>query len=181
MPFLHITYVHLCYHCTFRSVPDLIDLAGQDAVAYIYPELRLHVGAVVCLMPDRTKTGAKDGPMSVMIKKDALCSISWLVRLLALCDAAGLPVTNYLTRPQSKDKKSFLEQGLGSTVVANRVKQHLSDAKLYRGQTVHGSRRGSMQHAVHVLGQSQEEVAKAAQIRTPAITQRYLDPFRHCK
>ena len=37
-----------------------------------------------------------------------------------------------------------------------------------------------MQHAVHVLGQSLEEVAKAAQIRTPAITQRYLDPFRHC-
>ena len=116
-----------------RSSSDLIDYAGQDAVAYLYPELRLHVGAVVCLMPDRNKTGAKDGPMSVVIKKDALCSISWLVRPLVLCSAAGLPITNYLTRPQSKDRKTIIEQGLGSTVVANRVKQHLSNAKLYRG------------------------------------------------
>ena len=81
-----------------------------------------------------------------------------------------------LTRPQSKDKK----QGLSSTIVANRVRQHLADAKLYRGQTVHGSMRGSMQHAVHVLGHSSEDVAKAAQIRTPAIIQQYLDHFRHC-
>ena len=132
-------------------------------------------------MPDRTKTGAKDGPMSVHIRKDPLCSISWLVKLFVLCDAAGLPVTNHLTRPQSKDKQHFLEQGLSSTVVANRVKQHLADARLYRGQTVHGSRRGSMQHDVHVLGHSPDEVAKAAQIRTAAITQRYLDRFRHCR
>ena len=147
---------------------------------YIYPELRLPQGAVVCLMPDRTKTGARDGPMSVVVTKDILCSISWLGKLCALCDDAGLPITNHLTRPQSKDKKQFLEQGLSSTIVANRVRQHLADAKLYRGQTVHGSRRGSMQHAVHVLGHSPEDVAKAAQIRTPAITQRYLDRFRHC-
>ena len=112
-----------------RSFFDLTDYAGQEAVAYLYPQLRLHVGAVVCLMPDRTKTGAKDGPMSVVIRRDALCSISWLVKLLVLCDAAGLPITNYLTRPQSKDGKTFIEQGLGSTVVANRVKQRLSDAK----------------------------------------------------
>ena len=146
----------------------------------IYPELQLPVGAMVCLMPDRTKTGAKDGPMSVIITKNPACSMSWLVKLMAACDGAGLPITNYLTRPQSKDKKHFLEQGLGSTIIANRVRQHLSDAKLYRGQTVHGSRRGSMQHAVHVLGQSAEDVARAAQIRTPAIAQRYLDRFRHC-
>lgn len=147
---------------------------------YIYPELKLPHGAVVCLMPDRTKTGAKDGPMSVLITKGPLCSISWLVKLMAICDGAGLPITNYLTRPQSRDKKHFLEQGMGSTIVANRVRQHLSDAKLYKGQTVHGSRRGSMQHAVHVLGQSPEDVARAAHIRTPAIAQRYLDRFRHC-
>ena len=147
---------------------------------YIYPEMRLSYGAVVCLMPDRTKTGAKDGPMSVLVTKDLLCSISWLARLCKICDVVGMPITNYLTRPQSKDKRHFLEQGLGSTIVANRVRQHLADAKLYRGQTVHGSRRGSMQHAVHVLGQSPEDVAKAAQIRTPVITQRYLDRFRHC-
>ena len=107
--------------------------AGQDALPYIYPELRLPHGAVVCLMPDRTKTGAKDGPMSVVVTMDLLCSISWLVKLFTLCDVAGMPMTNYLTRPQSKDKKQLLEQGLGSTLVANSVRQHLADAKLYRG------------------------------------------------
>ena len=111
--------------------------AGQDALPYIYPELNLPSGAVVCMMPDRTKTGAKDGPMSVVITKDPLCSISWLGKLMAIWDDAGLPITNYLTRPQSKDKEHFVEQGVGFTVVGNMVRQHECDANLYKGHTVH--------------------------------------------
>ena len=40
---------------------------------------------------------------------------------------------------------------------------------------VHGSRRGSTQHVVHMLGQSPEDVARAAEVRTPAVTHRYLE------
>jgi len=84
-----------------------------------------------------------------------------------------------VTRPQGKDKKSFIERKMSSSDVANRAKHHFAGAGLSEKCTVHGSRRGSMQHAVHVLGQSVKQVGAAAQMRTPGIVQRYLDPFRH--
>lgn len=148
---------------------------------YIYPIVRLPNGARVCLQPDKTKTGARDGPMAVEIRRDVLCSISWLLKLLQYSEQLGQPVTNHVTRPQGKDKKSFLERWMSSSDVANRAKHHFAAAGLSKKYTVHGSRRGSMQHAVHVLGQSVEQVGAAAQIRTPGIVQRYLDPFRHTR
>lgn len=155
--------------------------AGNPGIAFIYPTMQLPIGARMALQPDNTKTGARDGPMSVEIRRDIICSMSWLGRLLQASEATKLLVTNYITRPQSRDKAGFLERCLTSAEVANRVRKHFMAAGLYLGQTVHGSRRGSMQHDVYKLGKSAEEAGQAAQIRTPAIVQRYLDPFRHCK
>ena len=62
-------------------------------MSYIYLELRLAPGAVICLMLDHTKTGAKDGPMYVVIIKDMLCSMSCLGKLSVLCDATSMCVT----------------------------------------------------------------------------------------
>ena len=115
------------------------------------------------------------------IRRDVLCSISWLLKVLQYSEQPGQPVTNHVTRPQGKDKKSFIERRMSSSDVANRAKHQLAAAGLSEKYTVHGSRRGSMQHAVHVLGQSAEQVGAAAQIRTPGIVQRYLDPFRHTR
>lgn len=143
--------------------------------------MTLPIGARMALQPDNTKTGAKDGPMIVEIRMDILCSMSWLAKLLQASESAKMPVTNYITRPQSRDKAGFSERPLTSAEVANRVRKHFTAAGLYKGQTVHGSRRGSMQHDVYKLGKTAEEAGNAAQIRTPAIVQRYLDPFRHCK
>ena len=54
-------------------------------------------------------------------------------------------------------------------------------ASTFAGHTVHGSRRGSMQHDdAFVLGKSLEEVGgPPAQIGTESIVKRYLDPHRH--
>ena len=68
-----------------------------------------------------------------------------------------------------------------SSEIANRTKEHLQAAQLYCGQTVHGSRRGSMQHDRYNLNKSVEEVGAAAGIKTAAIVDRYLDRFRHCR
>ena len=133
------------------------------------------------LQPDKTKTGARDGPMAVQITGDELCSMAWLQRLVVLCLDVRQPITNFTTRPLNKDKKAFSEKGLTSAAVAEITAQHFSAARISGKHIVHGSRRGSMQHAFHVLGQSAEQAGAAAQIRTPAIVQRYLDPFRHCK
>lgn len=117
--------------------------------------------------------------MTVEIRGDELCCMTWLQNVLALSLDLGQPVTNFLSRPLGKDKKSFIERRLTSAAVARVTLQHFSAAGIEGKHTVHGSRRGSMQHAVHVLGHSTEQAGAAAQIRTPAIVQRYLDPFRH--
>ena len=119
--------------------------------------------------------------MSVEIKGDELCSMSWLQKLLTLSLELGQPITNFLSRPLGKDKKSFRERRLTSAAIATITMQRFSAAGVLGKHTVHGSRRGSMQHAVYVLGRSAEQAGAAAQIRTPAIVQRYLDPFRLCK
>ncbi len=48
---------------------------------------------------------------------------------------------------------------------------------IYRGQSVHGFRRGSMQHS-HDHGESVEQVAGQARIKTPQVAARYLNKRR---
>lgn len=135
---------------------------SQLALPYIYPIVGLPNGARVCLQSDKTKTGARDGPMSVEIRRDVLCNISWLLKLLQYSDQLGQHVTNHVTIPQGKDKKSFIECRMSSSDVANRAKHHFAAARLFEKYIVHGSQRGSMQHAVHVLGQYAKQVGAAA-------------------
>ena len=110
--------------------------------------------------------------MQVDISYDVFCVASRLNEFLAAHEAAACPITNWITRVQARSKVGFAE-------IANRVKIHFKAAGIFSNHTVHGSRRGSMQHDVYVLGKSSEEAGRAAQIRTPSIVQRYLDPHRH--
>lgn len=48
---------------------------------------------------------------------------------------------------------------------------------IYRGQSVHGFRRGSMQHS-HDQGDTLEQVAGRARIKTPQVAARYLNKRR---
>ena len=110
--------------------------------------------------------------MAVESRGDELCSMAWLQRVLALSLELGQPITNFLSRPLGMDRKSFIQKKLTSAAVARVTMQHFPAAGIPGKHTVHGSRRGSMQYAVHVLGQSAEQAGAAAQIRTPAIVQR---------
>ena len=130
-------------------------------------------------MPDNTKTGAKDGPMELTVRGGPYCCLTQLHLCLAAYSTAGHPIVNFLTRPLARDKQSFKEEGMTSADLNMRFKQHLVAAGVYRGQTIHGTRRGSMQHAVHSEGRGLDEVARQAQIRTRAIVHRYLDRARH--
>ena len=152
--------------------------AGAAVLPYIYPEIKLQQGARVALMPDHTKTGAKDGAMHVEITLCKMCAMSWLRRTMQAYEAAGQPITDWITRPMAKDKQNFVEAGLSSAEIANRTKLHMKAAGIYSGHTVHGTRRGSMQDA-YERGKSLQQIGESAQIRTEAIVKRYLDPHRH--
>lgn len=119
--------------------------------------------------------------MVVTVQGGVLCCMGWLNQLLAVSETAGHPITDFITRPLTRNKADFQEKGLSSADVSNRMKHHFTAVGVYNGQTVHGSRSGAMQHDVHMLGLSKEQAGQAAQIRTPAIVDRYPDRFRHCK
>ena len=60
----------------------------------------------------------------------------------------------------------------------NRIVAAATRCGVYRGQSMHSFRRGSMQHRHYVLGEDSAAVGALAKIQTPAITARYLNPCR---
>ena len=154
-------------------------MSGAPGILQVYPILLLPAGSKIALQPDSIKNGDRK-PLEVIIRHDLLCSMTWLNTLLWKSAEYGQLIATFLTRPQSRDKKQFIERAMTSSEVANRVKEHLQAAQLYRGHTVHGSRRGSMQHDRYILNKSVADVGAAAGIKTVAIVHRYLDRFRHC-
>ena len=153
-------------------------MSGAPGILQVFPVLLLPAGAKVALQPDSIKDGDRR-PLEVVIRHDLLCSMTWLNILLRKSADYGQLIVNFLTRPQSRDKKGFIERGMTSSEIANRTKEHLQAAQLYSGHTVHGSRRGSMQHDRYMLNKSVEEIGATAGIKTTAIVHRYLDRFRH--
>jgi hypothetical protein len=65
-----------------------------------------------------------------------------------------------------------------STALASRFKALLARYCLDEGETVHGIRRGTMQHA-YASGVPVLEIMQQACIVTPGICSRYLDVGRH--
>lgn len=59
----------------------------------------------------------------------------------------------------------------------NRVVDAAKKAGVYRGQSVHSFRRGSMQH-MEGLGVPRTEVAQRAKIKTPEVAARYFNKRR---
>lgn len=62
--------------------------------------------------------------------------------------------------------------------MCNRIVNAAKCCGVYRGQSMHSFRRGSMQHRQEVLGQDLTAIGAQAKIRTPAVVARYLDPMR---
>jgi len=151
---------------------------GGNALSAIFPELHLGVGAKTLWLPDDTKTGGEDGPMEVSVLDSPLCSVAQLLECLTTYAAQNQPITNFLTRVLNPERTGFVEKAMSSNDIGARAKNHLQSAGLYEGHTVHGTRRGSMQHAVQ-NGMSVEDVSRKAQIKTPAIANLYLNPFGH--
>lgn len=61
----------------------------------------------------------------------------------------------------------------------SRVVEAAERAGVYRGQTVHGFRRGGMQHRKHKEGELTESIQEQAHIQTPAVAACYLNQRRH--
>jgi hypothetical protein len=68
--------------------------------------------AQVDWMPDKTKTDAKDGAMPTFFQGGSQCCIFQLVERLTAHQAAGVSITNFLTRPLAPCRSVFADKAL---------------------------------------------------------------------
>lgn len=137
------------------------------------------LGAQVDWMPDSTKTGARDGAMPTYCQGGPQCCIYQLLQCLVAHQADRLPITNFLTRPLAPCKRAFADKPFASSAMGVRFKGHLQAAGVHRGQTIHGTRRGSMQHAVHERLWTADDVGRQTQICTGRVVNTHLDRAGH--
>jgi hypothetical protein len=92
----------------------------------------------------------------------------------------GQQVGRYLFSPLRCDGSALDgDKGLSAAALTQRLVGHLQRLGLYEGESAYSLKRGSMQHAFYVGGQTLAAVGEAADIDTPAVVRLYLDPHRH--
>jgi hypothetical protein len=163
------------------SIPHAIFFGypAGTALPFIFPDLQLRPGAVLLYYPDHTKSGKADGPMRVTLRSDLLDSTTWLHQLLVASLSAGYPITNHVARPLAPTKTFFCEHGMTASDLAARAKERFQDAHIVGNPRLHGSRRGSIQHARFIEGQPRHMVQNTAQIRCEQVMKLYEDPAGH--
>jgi integrase len=57
-----------------------------------------------------------------------------------------------LFRPMNRQRTGFADEALSANALRKRIQQHLKDAKLYDGETLHSFRRSAVQNAAEIEG-----------------------------
>jgi hypothetical protein len=156
----------------------LLAAAGVPAAPYLYPTLQIPLGAAVLFKAIELKHNLHPDVMVITRKDGPLCPIQRLHTLLAQSAAQGHPVTQFLCRPLSANKDQFLERSLSVAAFEGDIDTHFTAAHIPYHATLHGSRRGALQHHDQ-QGHSLEALGLLAQIKTPSVIKRYTDPTRH--
>jgi hypothetical protein len=135
-------------------------------------------GEVLHFKPTELKRNLYPEDMLVTYRADVLCPLTRLQQLLVDSWHQGQPITNYLSRPMTRDKSSFIETSLSVSAFEEEVAQHFHAAGVSYHVTLHGSRRGSLQE-VYQVSQSMDAVGKRGQIKTPHIRELYVNAVKH--
>jgi len=110
---------------------------------------------------------------------ESLCLLRRLGRYATAMADAGWPLADFLFRPLAAGRPAgFRAHGMSSAAMNFRFKGHLRAAVLYKGHTLHGVKRGRLQHDVVVEDESvtQASHGRHRHVRT---TLRYVHPARH--
>eukprot|EP00884_Botryococcus_braunii_P016079 jgi/Botrbrau1/3154/Bobra.0070s0120.1 len=157
---------------------DLWLPSGGPAAPSLFPALQIQLGQSVLFKAIELKHNLHPEVMTVTRKDGPLCPIQRLHALLAQSAAQGHPITQFLCRPMSAGKDCFQERRLSVAAFEEDIDLHFTAANIPYHATLHGSRRGALQHHSQ-QGHSLEALGLMAQIKTPSVTKRYIDPTRH--
>ncbi|KAL0040328.1 hypothetical protein WJX77_003603 [Trebouxia sp. C0004] len=150
--------------------------AGGSAIPFLLPTVQLPPGAQLHFIPETTKN-RKGGHCNVTLTDDVLCCSSWLVLLSHAHLAAGQPITNHITRPLNSSGKVFTEAPMSSSATWARLTKYLKEYGMYKGQSVHSTRRGSMLHHKEVHQATFDDIGEAAMC-TKETAKYYTDRHR---
>ena len=108
------------------------------------------------IAPKGTKTVQRNRAGVILLEaeteeKKKLCFLRRLQLHVSNCFVTGISVSNYLLRAETSNHLDLKNEGLDSGAMNKRLQLLLKKYHLFEGETLHGIRRGSMQHGVHSL------------------------------
>lgn len=144
-------------------------------------------GEAVLIEPSGgTKKAKHEHPGTIEIRvlppeEGEICFVRWLRTYSEAMASCGYPLMTdgWLFRPCTRGGGGFQHAPTQSSAMNKAMQDHLSGHGLWEGETLHGIRRGSMQHSYYELMMSTEEIAEACLVRNPQSLERYLDRVRH--
>lgn len=178
------------WECYLRGhdMGRLTKLCVQDRHGWsLFPQLveehyTISPGQPYQLAPNGTKTTQRQRAGVVRLEarpagQEELCFLRRLQRFQQECKRGSISESDFLLRPEAADHQDFKPEAMTSCALNKRFQSLLRKHGLYEGETLHGIRRGTMQHAVNTGSTPAEVGARALQV-TPSVTQMYLDTSR---
>ena len=120
-------------------------------------------------------------PRPVEVGGDAGAELAVLFAEYALALARrGRQLGRFMFSALSADRQSLQgDKGLSTGAMGTRIVAHLRRLGLYDGESLYSVKRGAMQHDYFLLGRPMQAIGDDADINTPAVVGRYLDPTGH--
>lgn len=178
------------WECYLRGhdMGRLTKLCVQDRDGWsLFPQLLddatiIRPGFPYQLAPNGTKTTQRKraGVIHLEARPEGQAHLCFLRRLQQFqwdCQRGKIAESDYLLRPKAEHHCDFKLGPMESSAMNKRYQALLQEHGLFAGETLHGIRRGTMQHAVATGSTPAEVGARALQV-TPAVTQMYLDTSR---
>ena len=123
-----------------------------------------------------TKNLRKGPPRSLALIKFAhsdVCPVAWIQYYITVCQCLKVPLDQgYFFRTAERSGSVGSKPFTGSAV-NNRLRKHLSEAKLYAGETPHSFRVG-LSNTLRLLGCSSEDVAHFLGWKSGEVAKRYM-------
>ena len=122
-----------------------------------------------------TKNLCKGPPRSVALIKFAhsdVCPVAWILYYITVCQCLKVPLDQGYFFRTAERSGSIGSKPFTGSAVNNRLRKHLSEAKLYARETPHSFRVG-LSNTLRLLGCSSEDVAHYLGWKSEEIAKQY--------
>ena len=159
----------------------------QHDCAPAWPEIgqwTLIEGQAVIISPDSTKVNPHPSSTFTPIwRRDEAVKghcLMWRLHMYAKAmEDCGQPIDDYVFLPLRADNRCVFQRvGMKANAMNAMLGQHMKRLGLWQGESLHGIKRGKLQHAVFVGKESIADASRGVH-KNQATTGKYVHPVRH--